>query len=102
MSFFCFLMVEYSWRRSKDRPFHKVDFESQIQQSQPLDRHMKMLIFSIIIPTAVVYIRSVYRIIEFFDGFDGSIAHNQVTFSKHMTPTCSGFATKLSSGFYTQ
>ncbi|TBU65123.1 RTA1 like protein [Dichomitus squalens] len=81
MTFFSFLMGEYAWRRSKDRPFHKVDsIEGQYQRSQPMDRNMKMLIFGIIIPTAAVYIRSVYRIIEFIDGFNGSIAHNQVTF----------------------
>ena len=86
MSFFCYLMAEYAWRRSNDRPFHKSDhIEGQYRRSQPLDRNMKMLILGIIIPTVAVYLRSVYRIAEFIDGFNGSIAHNQATFSTHIT-----------------
>ena len=58
MSFFCFLMVEYAWRRSRDRPFHKADnTESQFASSLPLDRHMKMLLAGITISTVLVYIR---------------------------------------------
>lgn len=86
MSFFGFLMAEYTWRRSRDRPFHKGGY-SPNQLPQAFDRHMKMLLVGIVVPTILVYARSVYRIAEFADGFNGSIAHNQASFSEHFTPT---------------
>ncbi len=81
MTFFAFLMAEYAWRRSRNLPFHKGDYSSD-NQSQGFDRQMKMLLVGIIVPTLLVYTRSIYRIAEFAGGFNGAIAHNQILFSK--------------------
>ncbi|KAI0801215.1 RTA1 like protein [Fomes fomentarius] len=78
MSFFVLFMAEYAWRRAKDRPFHKTVHDTS---EGAMDRHMKMLIAGICISTVLIYIRSVYRIIEFADGFNGTVAHNQVLFN---------------------
>ncbi|TFK93472.1 RTA1 like protein [Polyporus arcularius HHB13444] len=80
MSVFCVFMVEYVWRRINDRPFHKLAY-GEAAERQPMDRHMKMLLAGITISTVLVYIRSIYRIIEFADGFNGTIAHTQVLFN---------------------
>ncbi|PIL31920.1 transporter [Ganoderma sinense ZZ0214-1] len=79
MSFFAFLMAEYTWRRSRNQPFHKGDYNIN-QTPQAFDSQMKKLLVGIVIPTVLVYIRSIYRIAEFADGFNGSIAHNQTLF----------------------
>ncbi|RPD82510.1 RTA1-domain-containing protein [Lentinus tigrinus ALCF2SS1-7] len=80
MSVFCFFMGEYVWRRINDRPFHKLAYSEAAERNR-MDRHMKMLLAGITISTVLIYIRSIYRIIEFADGFDGSIAHTQVLFN---------------------
>ncbi|KAI0724596.1 RTA1-domain-containing protein [Cerioporus squamosus] len=80
MSVFCFFMSEYVWRRVNDRPFHKLAY-GEAAVRVPVDRHMKMLLAGITISTVLIYIRSVYRIIEFADGFNGKIAHTQVLFN---------------------
>ena len=57
MSIFCFLMVEYALRRSKDRPFRK---ESQVSsQGTPFvfDRNMKRRVGGICASTVLAYIR---------------------------------------------
>ncbi|CDO71602.1 hypothetical protein BN946_scf184911.g72 [Trametes cinnabarina] len=75
----------YAYRRGKDRPFRKPDAAVYTEAASPsirhpLDRSMKMLIAGVLISTVLIYIRSVYRIIEFIDGFNGTIAHTQVLF----------------------
>ncbi|KAI0735122.1 RTA1 like protein [Earliella scabrosa] len=80
MSIFCCFMAEYAWRRYNDRPFRKVAFDENAEQGI-FDRHMKLLIAGICLSTMVIYIRCVYRVIEFADGFSGSIAHNEVLFN---------------------
>ncbi|KAI8995671.1 RTA1-domain-containing protein [Trametes punicea] len=85
MSVFCYFMAEYAYRLAVNRPFKKPDPSSYAEAALPpsrrtMDRSMKLLIVGICISTALLYIRSVYRIIEFSDGFNGSIAHTQVLF----------------------
>lgn len=84
MTFFAFLMVEYTWRRSRNQPFHKGDYNHN-QPPQAFDGQMKKLLVGIVVPTILVYTRSIYRIAEFADGFNGSIAHNQALFSEQFT-----------------
>ncbi|KAI0669855.1 RTA1-domain-containing protein [Trametes maxima] len=79
MTFFCYFMGEFAWRRAADRPFRKRD--NIAHSHRDMDRPMKMLIIGICISTVLIYIRSVYRIIEFANGFDGPIAHTQVLFN---------------------
>ncbi|KAI0651898.1 RTA1-domain-containing protein [Trametes meyenii] len=81
MTCFCYLMGEYAWRRAADRPFRKRDVTSGTPSHRVMDHSMKMLIVGICISTVLIYIRSVYRTIEFANGFDGPIAHTQVLFN---------------------
>ncbi|KAI0361569.1 RTA1-domain-containing protein [Trametes cingulata] len=85
MSIFVACMCEYAYRRAVDRPFRKPAMMSYREAGTPavhrtLTRPMKMLIAGICLATGFIYIRSVYRIIEFINGFDGPIAHNQTLF----------------------
>ncbi|KAI0363895.1 RTA1-domain-containing protein [Pilatotrama ljubarskyi] len=85
MTIFVACMCEYAYRRATDRPFRKPEVMSYREAGVPairriLTRPMKMLIAGICLATIFIYIRSVYRIIEFLNGFDGSIAHNQTLF----------------------
>ncbi|OSD03392.1 RTA1-domain-containing protein [Trametes coccinea BRFM310] len=85
MSIFCFFMADYAYRRAKDRPFRAPEPVSYAEAGLPsgrhvMDRKMMMLVAGVIISTALIYIRSVYRIIEFANGFNGSIAHTQILF----------------------
>lgn len=106
MTTFCYFMAEYAWRRGADRPFRKPEMMSYTEAGTPpahrvLTHHMKLLIAGICISTVLIYVRcvfpistaslrahvcalhsSVYRIIEFADGFNGTIAHTQVLFSE--------------------
>ncbi|KAI0335224.1 RTA1-domain-containing protein [Cubamyces sp. BRFM 1775] len=86
MTVFCYMMAEYAWRRFTDRPFRKPEIASYVEAAVPMsartmDRSMKLLIIGICVSTALIYIRSVYRIIEFSDGYNGAIAHTQVLFN---------------------
>ncbi|KAI0639448.1 RTA1-domain-containing protein [Trametes polyzona] len=85
MTTFCFFMAEYTWRRAADRPFRKPEL-GYVESARPLShrilsKHSKLLIVGISVSMALVYVRSVYRTIEFADGFNGPIAHNQVLFN---------------------
>ena len=90
-------MLEYALRCSKDRPFRKSEFRAHII----VDSNVKRLVGGICIATLLIYARcvvchrafnrsivdipmhsSVYRIIEFAQGFDGSLAHNQAMFGE--------------------
>ncbi|OJT04687.1 hypothetical protein TRAPUB_4481 [Trametes pubescens] len=86
MTTFSYFMAEYAWRRAADRPFRKPEMLSYTESATPpshrvLTSHMKQLIIGICVSTVLIYIRSVYRVIEFADGFNGSIAHTQVLFN---------------------
>ncbi|KAJ8489801.1 hypothetical protein ONZ51_g2712 [Trametes cubensis] len=86
MTVFCYMMAEYAFRRFTDRPFRKPDMASYAETAVPMsartmDRSMKLLITGICVSTALIYIRSIYRIIEFSDGYNGKIAHTQVLFN---------------------
>ncbi|KAI9063109.1 RTA1-domain-containing protein [Trametes sanguinea] len=85
MSIFCFFMADYAYRRAKDRPFRAPEPSSYAEAGIPagrhvMDRKMMMLVAGILISTVLVYIRSIYRIIEFANGYNGSIAHTQILF----------------------
>ncbi|KAI0778232.1 RTA1-domain-containing protein [Trametes elegans] len=86
MSVFCYFMCEYAYRRATDRPFRKGDVQDYAEAATPLshrvlDLSMKLLISGILLSTALIYIRSVYRIIEFSNGWSGTIAHTEVYFN---------------------
>ncbi|KAH9898354.1 RTA1-domain-containing protein [Cubamyces lactineus] len=87
MTVFCYMMAEYAFRRFTDRPFRKPEMASYAEAAVPvmsartMDRSMKLLITGICVSTALIYIRSVYRIIEFSNGYSGSISHTQVLFN---------------------
>ncbi|KAI0756926.1 RTA1-domain-containing protein [Daedaleopsis nitida] len=80
MTIFCFLMAEYAWRRAGDRPYHKTSY-TESAEKMPMDRHVKMLIAGICITTAFTYVRCIFRVIEFADGFNGTIAHTEMLFN---------------------
>ncbi|KAH9913670.1 RTA1 like protein [Epithele typhae] len=79
MSVFCALMGEYAYRYTNDRPFRRATAQEKAAQ-HILDSNVKRLIGGILVSTALVYVRSVYRMAEFIEGFSGALAHNQVTF----------------------
>ncbi|KAI0825089.1 RTA1 like protein [Trametes gibbosa] len=87
MTTFSYFMAEYAWRRSVDRPFRKpsslgyTETGTTPMAHRAMTRQMKMLIAGICISTVLIYIRSVYRVIEFIDGFNGKIAHTQILFN---------------------
>ncbi|KAH9913974.1 RTA1 like protein [Epithele typhae] len=75
LSVFCCLMAEFVWRRSNERPYHK-----EATQGHPIDRNVKHLLGGITLGSFFIYVRSIYRIIEFASGFAGTIAHTQWLF----------------------
>ncbi|EIW64631.1 RTA1 like protein [Trametes versicolor FP-101664 SS1] len=82
MSIFIHLVAEYVWRRAADCPFRKPGTPGNEEDAhRVLTREMKLLITGICISTVFVYLRSVYRVIEFANGSNGPIIHTQVLFN---------------------
>ncbi|KAH9944345.1 RTA1 like protein [Epithele typhae] len=75
LTVFCTLMAEFVWRRANERPYHK-----EVTRGFPMDRNVKFLLAGITLSTFFIYVRSIYRIIEFAGGFNGKIAHTEWLF----------------------
>ncbi|KAI0766864.1 RTA1-domain-containing protein [Trametes elegans] len=82
ITIFCYLAGEYAYRRSRNEPFRTPDAELSWRASySAVVGPMRKLMIALWVCTALIYIRSIYRLIEFADGFSGTIAHTQVLFN---------------------
>ncbi|KAI0724600.1 RTA1-domain-containing protein [Cerioporus squamosus] len=81
---FVILMAEYFLRYSSDRPTgkgKKPQGSELAKQRPPLDTRMQLMIFSLVLMTIFLILRSIYRTVELIDGFDGPIIQTQVYFN---------------------
>jgi hypothetical protein len=66
------LAFEFVFRYVKDKPFQRPNNQPPTG-NYSLDPAMKSMLFGLGISTALIYIRSVYRVIELSDGWSGHI-----------------------------
>ncbi|KAJ6624747.1 RTA1-like protein, partial [Mycena sp. CBHHK59/15] len=70
------LSAQYLWRYTKNRPVRST---SSIRAT--MDKNLKIMICALVFSTIVLFIRSIYRIIELATGWDGRIIHTEVYFN---------------------
>ncbi|KAJ7743906.1 RTA1-domain-containing protein [Mycena maculata] len=73
------LAVEFLWRYSKDLPVPRV--QGTVSDRGLLDPKLKTMIAALAFSTLVLFIRSIYRIIELATGWNGRIIHTEVYFN---------------------
>ncbi|KAJ6622845.1 RTA1-domain-containing protein [Mycena sp. CBHHK59/15] len=70
------LSAQYLWRYTKNKPVRST---SSIRAT--MDKNLKIMICALVFSTIVLFIRSIYRIIELATGWDGRIIHTEVYFN---------------------
>jgi len=79
LTLYIILAAEFMFRFLKDRPFKRPN-EENIRGAYMLDGNMKTLIWSMTFGTVLLYIRSIYRVVELTDGWDGKIITTEIYF----------------------
>ncbi|OSD03391.1 RTA1-domain-containing protein [Trametes coccinea BRFM310] len=83
---FVILMMEYLTRYFLDKPVRKSHKDSASVESRTaargvLTRKLQLLVLGLLMMTMFLVIRSVYRMIELIDGFDGEIIRTEIWFN---------------------
>lgn len=68
--------IEFLIRHARDSPIHPTT-----SPRRSMDKRMKILVCALAFSTLCLVIRSIYRIVEFADGWDGRIINTEVYFN---------------------
>ncbi|KAF8907947.1 RTA1-like protein [Gymnopilus junonius] len=78
---YAFCSTEFFMRYQKRRPFRgKATGPNEINHGK-LTWNIQLMLYALLLNTFCLFIRAVYRIIEFADGWEGKVIHTQVLFN---------------------
>ncbi|KAK6969103.1 RTA1 like protein-domain-containing protein [Favolaschia claudopus] len=76
---FSILAIDFTTRYLLDRPVRRAD--SSTSSRKPMTPKLKVMLIALGFSTVVLFIRSVYRLIELSDGWNGRIIETEVYFN---------------------
>jgi len=72
LTFYMMLAVEFVIRYLRDKPFQRANNQPPTGNYY-MDGRMKTMLYGLAVSSILIYIRSIYRVIELSDGWSGSI-----------------------------
>nr|GAT45054.1 predicted protein [Mycena chlorophos] len=78
---FTFLVMDFLIRRARDAPWHPAEATSTVVPRTRMSQRTRITLYALAFSNTVLFIRSVYRLIELSGGWEGRIIHTQVYFN---------------------
>ncbi|KAF7293868.1 hypothetical protein HMN09_01182900 [Mycena chlorophos] len=78
---FTFLVTDFLIRRARDAPWRPAEPTSTIVPGTRMSQRTRITLYALAFSNTVLFIRSVYRLIELSGGWEGRIIHTQVYFN---------------------